>query len=950
MLVLAGPGAGKTFCLIGRVGHLITAHGYAPDRICAVTFTNKAAGEIADRLERMIGPPGRDVTRGTLHALAVQVLRAHPEQAGLRPGFGIADEEYQRTLLRRLRVPVERHGALLNLFGRHRLQAYRLDAGDEAVLAEYAASLRRRNLIDFDEIILHTHRLFESHPEVLTRVAARWDALLVDEFQDLSRTQYAIVRLLAGGHRHVFAVGDDEQSIYGWTGADPQILEQFRRDFGITAPVVLDENRRSARQIFEAARRILEANPRLFDKELRAERESPFPVRALAFTDESDEAAWLATDVPEDRERHGLRWGDFAILYRQHRTSVPIEQALLRAGIPVQTARGRSLADDRVISEVLGSLRVVHHPEDPVALEALARRVLEEPLLQRVDAEFGRERGLLTALRLFVRLRRGDEHERKAAMRFVYHVENLPALRRTAGSLGDLVDALLTQRPGRRRNLLEERADELTDPLDVPGARELAADLGRVRDGRGRVHVRRAGGLEVALGGMLEAAGFTVAREGAPIGAPDLRLAPGEAPGLAHRLFKALQLLTAPPGEAGLADCVTFDLETTDHDVEHCGIIEIGAARVRGGVVVDTFHSLVRPDRPITAPATQIHGYTDADVAGAPRFGDVWPGFRGFIGSDVLVAHNGVQFDLPVLRRHVAAAGGDLDRHPVYDTLPAARAIFRTGARLEDLARRFGVETGRSHHALDDARTLAGVLHGLAGARASRARRTAFVQGLDWLGLACAVESVLPAEGDASTLRDIARWFTLGRYGEALDRYAEAVADREDAVPAAEVLEALGGSGLRNRLRRDRSPEQKYPASVARLRALLEMVHAVELGPAIGELLEVAALSASRDGVEADRNRVNLLTLHATKGLEFSRVYIVGVEDGQLPGFRTIRDRLSDEFPEARRLLYVGMTRARDRLVLTRTAQRAGRPSGESMFLGELGLVPEPVGAAAAGR
>jgi ATP-dependent DNA helicase Rep len=132
----------------------------------------------------------------------------------------------------------------------------------------------------------------------------------------------------------VFAVGDDEQSIYGWTGADPQILEQFRRDFGITAPVVLDENRRSARQIFEAARRILEANPRLFDKELRAERESPFPGACPRLPDESDEAAWLATDVAEDRERHGLRWGDFAILYRQHRTACRSSRPCSGPGFP----------------------------------------------------------------------------------------------------------------------------------------------------------------------------------------------------------------------------------------------------------------------------------------------------------------------------------------------------------------------------------------------------------------------------------------------------------------------------------------------------------------------------------------------------------------------------------------------------------------------------------------
>jgi DNA polymerase III epsilon subunit family exonuclease len=943
MLVVAGPGAGKTWCLIARVGHLVAKLGYSPERICAVTFTNKAAAEIAGRLEREVGEAGRHVTRGTLHRLCLAVLRQYPVEAGLRPGFGIADEEYQKALLQRLRVPEGRRPALLTLFGRHRMQLHPLAPDDAALLEEYTTSLRRRNLLDFDEIILRTHELFRAHEDILARVAGQWDALLVDEFQDLSATQYAIIRQLGRGHRHVFAVGDDEQSIYAWAGADPKVLVDFQHDFEIAEPVVLEENRRSARHIFALARRILRANPQLFDKDLRADRESPHPVRALTFPRERDEAAWIVGDLLEDRARHDLAWGDFAILYRRHQVGQRLEQALLEAGIPVRTARGRALADDPVIGEVLGALRILANPGDPVAVDALARRVLPEHLLQRVSMEQG-EHDLLAALRMFHRLRRGDEAERKAAMRFVYHVENLPAMLRAATSLGDLVDALLLERPGTRRNLLEDRADELSDPLDFPGARELAADLARVRQDRGVIHVRPATGLDLALQGMLQAAGWRVAEPGDPIRPHDFPLAAD--PGAGLRLFKALQLLSAPTGDRSMRDCVTFDLETTDNDVTACGIIEIGAARVRDGHVTDTFHALVRPGQAIAAPATRIHGYTDADVADAPSFAEVWPAFRTFIGRDVLVAHNGVQFDVPVLRRHLADIGAEPDTFQVLDTLPMARAVTRQSASLESLAQRFGVETGRAHHALDDAVTLAHVLHGLTEARAAQRRRTGFLQGLEWLGLALALDPPAPEATEARMLATLSRYFTLGRYSHSLEAYQAGLASRPGAPPLAEVIDRLGGRDLQRRLRRAKTAEQRYPASVARLRALLELVRGADVEAGMIELLEMAALSVS-DGFEKDAARLNLLTLHATKGLEFSRVYIVGVEDFELPGYHAMVKRLEDEFPEARRLLYVGMTRARDRLVLTRAERRADRPTGGTAFLDELGLTleqpsPEP--------
>lgn len=944
VLVVAGPGAGKTYCLIGRIHYLIQHKGIAPERICAVTYTNRAAGEIAFRLEESGDADARLVTRGTLHALCLRVLRQHPGKVGLLPGFGVADDDYRTALLRRMGVPIRRCSTVLSTFSRFRTGQQVADGEDATLYEQYHRQLRHRNLVDFDDLLLLTHDLFSRDPEILAAVAGRWDYVLVDEFQDLNPTQYGIIRQLVAGHHQVFAVGDDEQSIFSWTGADPVVLDRFRKDFGIDEPIVLDRNWRCSTAILEAARRALALNPRLFDKALVAERASPFPVRVLGFETDRDEVEWLVRDILAQRAEHGLPWGEFAILYREHQVAPPVEQALLRAGVPIRTARGRALTDDDLVAEVLGALQCIMAPDDPVPVDALARRVLPQHLMNAVEAEFGgSDRTTLDALRMYYRLKRGSDADRGVARRFLHFVENLPALARTQPTLGGLVEALLLQRPGRPPSLLMQRADELTDPLEFPGARELAAELARVRESRGMIHLPEQGGLGVALRGLLRHAGFggCLPDRAAPVGPHDMDLR--DRAGVTVVLFKALQLLAVRDVSDRLGDCVVFDLETTAKRVATCEIIEVGACRVRDGRIVETFQQLVRPTGPIPPEVTAIHGITDAVVADAPSFREVWPAFRDFVGDDILVAHNGIDFDLPVLCREAVAAGFDPSGLTVFDTLLLARSVLQGSHRLPDLAERFGVDAGTSHRALDDARALVGVLAGLDEARRSRQRRSALAAGLDWLGLALAIAPGADPGADEVALQEIARFYTLGRYGEALEWYQAAVSAGEVEGPVAPdiVVARLGGERLRDRLRRSRTTAQRYPVSVARLAGLVDMVQESDLRDGIRALLDMAALSRS-DGADVSDARVNLLTLHATKGLEFSRVYLMGVEDDSMPGWRALRHGAVDQFPEARRLLYVGMTRARDRLVLTRVGLRRDKPTGGTMLLDELGIPIKP--------
>ncbi|MEE8060671.1 MAG: exonuclease domain-containing protein, partial [Gemmatimonadales bacterium] len=528
----------------------------------------------------------------------------------------------------------------------------------------------------------------------------------------------------------------------------------------------------------------------------------------------------------------------------------------------------------------------------------------------------------------------------KKAWRFIFHVENLAALGQAHHSLPQLVDELLSQNVGKYRNPLEDRYDELTDPAEDPAVVELADRLrGATSDGH-RIWVAPANGLQFALRRLMVGADLQCPvrylTDDSKADADDLVIDAAQA-GITLRLFKALQLVSSTQYGESYPRFVCFDLETTDKDPATCGIVEIGAVRVERGRVVDRFRALVNPGMPVAAQATEVHGYTEADLADQPSLREVWPAFREFVGSDLLIAHNAHGFDVPVLRQAAAGCPG-IDDLTFYDTLPLARSLFSESAKLTDLAARFEVSLPRAHHALDDAEALAEVVGHLHRVKADRARRSALVSLLDYVALGLALEDV-DHTGEAATVLDIARPAALGRFSDALESYS-AERDalfKDSAPPVEEIIERLGGWQLMNRIRASRTARERYPSAMGRLLGLLESIEGDTLIEAIDRMLERVALSTS-EGIEVDPNRVSLLTLHSTKGLEFSRVYIVGVEDYQIPGYYAMEEKRQDEIQESRRLLYVGMTRARDRLVLTRVEHRAGKPAGGGMFLAEMGL------------
>ncbi|HEX3865913.1 MAG TPA: UvrD-helicase domain-containing protein [Gemmatimonadaceae bacterium] len=948
MLVLAGPGAGKTFCLTERIRFLIEQHGFDPARICAFTFTNKAAGEIAHRLETRLGSAAGKIKRGTIHAFCAELLRQLGASVLLEPGFGIADEEYQLATLRRIEGYRKWHRHVLNRFSAHRFRGDPLLHDDAVLFEKYERFLMSRKLVDFDSLVIKAAELLERPDDPSARpVRARWDVVLVDEFQDLNPVQYRVVKALARDHKHVFAVGDDEQSIYSWAGADPAVFKSFVNDFGLADKIHLEENRRCPREVFALARKLVMVNKPIFADRVapRADRESRFPVSVAGFEKDEHEVAWLVGDVRRDQgESDALDWGDVAVLYRKHQIGESLEAAFVNAGIPCKLAQGRALADDPIVAYVIAALRVIASPADDLYRDAFYSTVLPRSLVDeaRAQAEASRHDLRRQLNHMAARVPRGDGRGRMIR-RTLTEWRNLEAVGKRHASLRPLIQELLSRRAGRMRSVLDENHDAITDPAANPEVVALADRVRAARDRRSPIWMPRMGGVEIALKGIL--AGIQISNVtlgGAPIQCAEC-ISTNDVPsvGIALGVFKAAQLIEMDEFGAALSTFTAVDLETTDNDTAKAEVVEIAGVRVRDGVIVDTFARLVKPRGPIAAAAMATHGITDADVADAPSFEAVWPAFRAFCGDDVIVAHNGYEFDFRILARLARACGDSFDLC-TYDTLPLARDLFPTSRKLVDLARKFDIPPGQSHRALDDTLALAKIVLALDEAKRARARKTALVNLLDNLGIALALS-------DDATLCDEAREFlkftpvyALGRYTTCLDAYQEEQGDDLSIPTVDDVIELLGGPEKMLRIRAERSAEERYPAAMLRLRRLIAEIPDGPVDAQWTTFLERVVLSRW-DGNEPERSRVNLLTLHSTKGLEFSRVYIVGVEDAQVPGGSPTTAPTSDDVEEARRLLYVGMTRTKDRLVLTHSASRGGRPTRGHQFLDEMGLVPEPV-------
>ena len=401
LLVLAGAGSGKTRVLTARIAYLIQERGVAPQKIFAVTFTNRAAGEMRSRVAALLGADPKGLWIGTFHSLSARLLRREAAHLGFGPNFTIYDQDDSESFIKRL---LEQQGlspkanppraihAVISSAKNRMLLAEELGAQAESPLERVAAqiyavlgpALRQANAMDFDDLLLHPLALFREHPERLAYWQQRFEHVLVDEFQDTNAAQYRLVKLLAARHTHLCVVGDDDQAIYGWRGADVRHMLSFQQDFPDATLIKLEQNYRSTQVILDAANGVIAENARRLGKTLFTATPGGEPVTLLTAADERDEAEWLAGELSRRAAEADVPYEGMAILYRTNAQSRPLEEAFRFRGIPYRLVGAVSFYERREVKDVLAYLRLIANAADDEAFV----RVVNVPRRGIGDASF----------------------------------------------------------------------------------------------------------------------------------------------------------------------------------------------------------------------------------------------------------------------------------------------------------------------------------------------------------------------------------------------------------------------------------------------------------------------------------------------------------------------------------------------------------------------------------
>lgn len=393
LLIIAGAGSGKTRVITRRIAHLIGHYSVPPEQILGVTFTNKAAEEMRGRVERLLGERRTPWIR-TFHSTCARILRDCAHLVGYERDFTILDEQDQHEILARLLKDLGGEQLSPSLVGsfierakdqlwgpEELLRHYEERMGDFSLETVYNAyrgyqqALERSNSLDFADLIGLTIRLFQENPSVLHDYQERFRFILIDEYQDINYSQYLFARLLAERYENICVVGDDDQAIYGWRGADPGWLLRFEEDFPRAKVVRLRFSYRSPGRVLRAAQALIRNNEVRKEKELLTVKGEGPPLHLYAAVDGADEAQYIAAEIEHLRRREGLSWGEIAVLYRVNTLSRTLEETFVRWGIPYEVVRGLRFYERMEVKDLIAYLRLILNPADELSL----LRVLNRP-------------------------------------------------------------------------------------------------------------------------------------------------------------------------------------------------------------------------------------------------------------------------------------------------------------------------------------------------------------------------------------------------------------------------------------------------------------------------------------------------------------------------------------------------------------------------------------------
>ncbi len=385
VLILAGPGSGKTRVITHRIAYLLRVCGVKPSHIMAVTFTNKAAREMKERLEGLVSFAVKGLTLGTFHSICARILRRDGKIIGIESGFVIYDDDDQKSLLKRtlhdLNLDPKQYApsALAAAISAAKSQLLTpndyyqrgrsyFDEITARVYEHYQKRLQESNALDFDDLLMKTVLLFRQHPEVLEKYQSRYTHLLVDEFQDTNLVQYELIKQLGGKHRNVCVVGDPDQSIYSWRYADIRNILSFEKDFPDTKVILLEQNYRSTKTILETASKIISANQQRKPKKLWTDNAPGEPVTIVEAYNEQEEAQYVITEIEKLVGRGEYSLGDFAVMYRTNAQSRVLEETFIRYGTAYRLVAGTRFYERKEIKDIVAYLRLIQNHSDSVSL------------------------------------------------------------------------------------------------------------------------------------------------------------------------------------------------------------------------------------------------------------------------------------------------------------------------------------------------------------------------------------------------------------------------------------------------------------------------------------------------------------------------------------------------------------------------------------------------------
>ena len=404
LLVLAGAGSGKTRVLTYRIAHLVEDCGVAPWNILAVTFTNKAAREMRDRLSTLVPGRLRSMWIYTFHSMCVRILRSHATVLGYGDDFTIYDTDDSKRLIKDIMADYGYTGRSFSENAmRGRISACKnelvspadynprvndqLDKAFAEIYKAYQQRLKRANAMDFDDLLVNVYTLLSEHPDICQEYGQRFHYILVDEYQDTNKAQYEITKLLASGHGNLMVVGDDDQSIYSWRGADIRNILDFERDWPDTKTIKLEENYRSTSTILQCANAVITHNQSRKSKELFTRGEQGEKVAVFLAADERDEGRWIAA-MADDLHAKGSRYNDIAVFYRTNAQSRILEDMFLRAGVPYRIVGGTRFFDRAEIRDVTAYLKLILNPADDVSCMRIIntpRRGIGKTTIERIS-------------------------------------------------------------------------------------------------------------------------------------------------------------------------------------------------------------------------------------------------------------------------------------------------------------------------------------------------------------------------------------------------------------------------------------------------------------------------------------------------------------------------------------------------------------------------------------